>query len=100
MRPPRAAARTTHVTAILIAFGVIRSCREICPLRILRADASEHARDGRDREPDHVRPRTLDPVDEAGRAALNRVGAGLPLRLPRAHIPVDFVHGDGQEVYP
>src|SRR5215469_1036119 len=100
MRPPRAPARTTTVTAILIALGVIRSCREkSCPSEYY-AKFPEHSRDRRNREPDDIRPGSIDPVDESRGPALNRIGARLAFRLSGAHVPLEFVSRNRQQVYP
>src|SRR5260221_12866212 len=100
MSPPRAPASTRQVTAILIALGDIRKSRSNSPFRILRPKPLEHLRDRRDREPDDVRPGSLDPVHEPGRPALDPVRTGLPHRLPRTHVPQDFFKREGKEPYP
>src|SRR5437868_3767603 len=61
-----------------------------CGRSIDVAQLLQHAVHRGQREPDDVRPGTVNPVDEARGVPLDGVGAGLAVRLARRHVPRDF----------
>jgi hypothetical protein len=78
-----------------------RSLRSLAPLRQhLPFTRLQQPVDRRDRQPDHVRPGPLDPVDEARRAPLNGVSPCFPFRLTAFDVPGNLVIAQGQKPYP
>ena len=70
------------MTVILIVFADMRSCGvTLRPSGYYRRAPVEHMCDSGERQPDHVGPGALNPVDEPGAAPLDGIGPRLPVRF-------------------
>src|SRR4051812_31646988 len=100
INPPRAAASTAQVRAILKAFDLIGVTAIRCPTRILRAEPLEQPIDGGDWQPHDVGPGSVYPFNKPRGTALNSIRSSFAARLAAFHVPVDFIAAEGQEPYP
>src|SRR3954469_3749745 len=100
INPPRAAASTAQVRAILKAFDLIGVTAIRCPTRILRAEPLEQPIDGGNGQSHDVGPGTVYPLYNPRSTALNSIRSSFTARLAALHVPLDFLQAEGQEPYP